>query len=238
MGRIREWGVWGTVWRVGVGMVLLVVGVIVFCPPLEEGREAARRRAVKQNLELLATKAGVFAFEHETLPSETPEGEERVWSWEVQLLPYLEEKQLFNQIHRDVDWDDEANREVFATGVNSFTHYKLTAGGPTIGYSANDQLINNTAPVAIQNVTDGLSTTMIFGEIREHLPKWGEPGNFRDVTLGINRSPRGFGGAFPGGAFVSFLDGHVDFLSGKIDRKVLEALATPSGGERVLREEF
>ena len=36
-----------------------------------------------------------------------------------------------------------------------------------------------------------------------------------------------------GGAYVTFADGHVQFLSETIDPKVLQALTTATGGEKV-----
>jgi prepilin-type processing-associated H-X9-DG protein len=57
--------------------------------------------------------------------------------------------------------------------------------------------------------------------------------NWRDANLGINRSPEGFGAPWTGGAHFLMADGSARFVSENIDPKLLEAIATPDGGETV-----
>jgi hypothetical protein len=86
----------------------------------------------------------------------------------------------------------------------------------------------------MRQITDGASNTLLVGTVTERFKPWGHPANIRDPGRGIDRSPNGFGGPPQwGGAMFSFCDGHTAVLNRKIDPKVLRALATPAGGERI-----
>jgi prepilin-type processing-associated H-X9-DG protein len=76
------------------------------------------------------------------------------------------------------------------------------------------------------------------GEVVSHFKAWGDPTNWRDPALGINRSLSGFGSPAPGGANFLMVDGSVRFLKDNIDLRVLKALSTPAGGEKVSSDEY
>ncbi|MEZ6049456.1 MAG: DUF1559 domain-containing protein [Planctomycetaceae bacterium] len=78
---------------------------------------------------------------------------------------------------------------------------------------------------------------MMVGSIIENLPPWGKPGNWRDSALGINQSPHGFGTPFSQGCNFVMADGSVRMISRDVDPKILEALGTPDGGEKIENEE-
>jgi prepilin-type processing-associated H-X9-DG protein len=88
--------------------------------------------------------------------------------------------------------------------------------------------------ISMNQITDGTSTTILLGSAGANFRPWGHPANVRDPAIGINRSPEGFGGP-PGwnGAMFLMCDGSVGFLSDATDLSVMEALATPAGGETV-----
>jgi hypothetical protein len=79
---------------------------------------------------------------------------------------------------------------------------------------------------------DGTGNTLFAGEVNNEFKPWSYPANWRDPALGINRSPRGFGGsrASHSAAFM-FADGSVRNLSDSTSPAVLKALSTPNGGE-------
>jgi prepilin-type processing-associated H-X9-DG protein len=84
-------------------------------------------------------------------------------------------------------------------------------------------------------VKDGSSNTILFGTVTRNFKPWGHPANVRDPSLGVNRSPDGFGApANWDGAQFAFCDGSVRMLSSKTDPRVLKQLATPAGGEDVV----
>ena len=87
-------------------------------------------------------------------------------------------------------------------------------------------------------LSDGSSNTIMAGEVVSNFKPWGDPTNWRDLALGINRTPSGFGSPAPGGANFLMVDGSVRFLKDKIDLRVLKALSTPAGGEKVSSDAY
>lgn len=84
----------------------------------------------------------------------------------------------------------------------------------------------------MSQITDGASNTILHGTVTQRFKPWGHPANIRDPSLGIDRSPSGFGGPPSwNGAIFSFCDGHTSLINRKTDPRVLHQLATPAGGE-------
>jgi prepilin-type processing-associated H-X9-DG protein len=164
--------------------------------------------------------------------------------WETQLLPFLEEENLYRKIDLRQPWDAAANAPHFKHDIAILRHPifdELTdeRGFGLIHYAANGRVLRAGVPTRLGDITDGVDNTILLGEINSRFPPWGQPMNVRDPGLGINRSPRGFGGPpRAGGANFLFVDGHVVFLSDNVSPDVLRALATPAGGERIDLDEL
>ncbi len=88
------------------------------------------------------------------------------------------------------------------------------------------------------DVTDGTANTVMVGEVVSHFKAWGDPTNWRDPALGVNRSPDGFGSPFVGGANFLFVHGSVRFIKNTIAPNVIKALSTPKGGEQVSSDHY
>lgn len=158
--------------------------------------------------------------------------------WQTALLPFIEQEPLFDQVVQDKPWDDAANAKVFQTILKMYlypvrrTPIKNESGYALSHYSANIFALGGTRGRTLDEFTDGTSNTLLAGEVAANFKPWGHPANWRDPTLGINRSPDGFGSPWPGGATFLRADGSVKFYSNNIDPQVLKALSTPAGGER------
>lgn len=145
-----------------------------------------------------------------------------------------------------------------ATGSYALVHGTI---GPSSGISdtvkiGNTGPFNYKVPYPFRDLLDGLSNTMLVGEVFEsHTPEsiniWTQasrhesclrttenPINTKPGT-GITTSPYGvalngaFGSRHVGGAHFIFADGHVDFLSENISLTIYRALSTRAGGESV-----
>src|SRR5262249_51188758 len=104
--------------------------------------------------------------------------------------------------------------------------------------AANAAMLGGDQIRKLSDVTDGTSTTIIAGEVASDFKAWGDPMNWRDPQLGINRSPKGFGSVFPGGANFVFVDGSARFIKNSVDLRVLKALSTPSGQEKIDMDQY
>ena len=89
--------------------------------------------------------------------------------------------------------------------------------------------------MSLDEMSDGLSETILIGEATERLRPWCDPANVRDPRDGINQVPWGFGAPpHVHGATFLMCDGRVRTISEDIDPTVLKALATPNGGEETV----
>jgi prepilin-type N-terminal cleavage/methylation domain-containing protein/prepilin-type processing-associated H-X9-DG protein len=134
--------------------------------------------------------------------------------------------------------------------------------GPTFAIDSFKVKLDNTGPFVYKKfkrpaeITDGLSTTMFVGEVREvthpfNLNRWliagrhgdslrttdnplnTKPGKGVTVNLYNLKVNGAFGSHHPGGGQFAFGDGHVSFLSDNVNLTVYRQLSTRSQGEPV-----
>lgn len=92
-------------------------------------------------------------------------------------------------------------------------------------------------PIKIRDITDGTSNTFVIsedsgwtdGQWINGLNVFDQSGAINDKTITENE----IRSHHSGGAHAAYADGHVDFLSDRLDLEVLAALCTRSGGETV-----
>lgn len=209
--------------------------------PLFEGggvRSAARRSQSVNNLKQIGLGVHNFHDADEALPAPRFDREGRpLHGWLTQILPFMEQVPLYNQINLALPWDDPRNAPPFRTAVPSYLNPGVPHPQPqdAAGYALSDYAENArmVGVRSLEEVTDGTSQTILAGEVAGGFRAWGDPVNWRDPARGINRAADGFGGPYKGGANVLFADGSVRFLKDGIDPKVLEALGTPAGRDPV-----
>jgi hypothetical protein len=162
-------------------------------------------------------------------------------SWETHLLGFTTYSREGIDMSRP--WNDPVNQKYFKCIVPDFINPGLRAvveddeGYGLSHYSVNSRVMGGNRSMKFDQITDGTENTLLIGEINTHFQPWGHPVNWRDPAIGINRSPRGFGGP-PGsrGALFSMADGSVRFVNEAIDPAVLQAMSTPCGGEPISPE--
>jgi prepilin-type processing-associated H-X9-DG protein len=164
-------------------------------------------------------------------------------SWQAMILPYIEQESLHRQIQFDIPWKDVRNALAFQTEVSIYVRpgiafKKNVAGYALSHYAANVHMLGGDRPRAIRDVTDGTGSTLMAGEVVSDFKAWGDPTNWRDPTLGLNKSPHGFGSPSPGGMNFLMVDGSVRFIKNTVDPRVLEALSTPANHEKVESDQF
>ena len=160
-------------------------------------------------------------------------------SWETMLLPYMECAD-YEPPRKDLPWNSPENAESFKKlfpallnpGVNRPDH--SPEGYALSHYSVNSRVMHGNFSLRREDVKDGLSNTIMGGEVNANFKPWGDPVNWRDPADGLGKSPDGFGGPWKSGVTqFLFMDGSVRALSSDIDPQVLKALSTPAGGEDV-----
>ena len=216
----------------------LVNGVLL--PALGGARTAARRAQSVNNLKQIALAMHNYHAEKGHFPAAVvlgPDGK-TPHSWRVELLPFLEQGELFQQYKMDEPWDSPANRKVLeqvppvyrcpgADGDSTAACYFALVGPETMMPARGEG-------TKLSEVTDGTSNTLTFVEARRAIP-WTKP---EDIPYDAAKPLPELGGFFPNGFNAAFGDGSVKFLSATINESVLRALITKAGGEVISADRF
>jgi len=228
-------------------ILLAVLGVIVLGGTLvwlfqeaRKARTAARMSTSRNHLKQIGLALHNYHFTHSTLPASATVDDKGLayQSWMYAIIPFIDKNPLSQQIDDNRPWNDKVNRpytqRVLPIYLNPGIGVEQNAGGFGLThYAANSRLFEPNRFLTFQQITDGLETTLMVGEVNDGFQPWAKPGNTRDPALGFHNRPDTFGSPFPGGVHFLFGDGRVKFLSDDIDPAVLKALATPDGGEQI-----
>ena len=159
------------------------------------------------------------------------------------ILPFVEHEDLHSRIDFSIPWNDSRNAPVFQTLIPVYLHpgietAKNTAGFALSHYAANVYMLGGDHHRTFNDVSDGQANTIMAGEVTADFKAWGDPTNWRDPQLGLNRNPAGFASPSQGGVNFLFVDGSVRFIKNSVDPSVLKALSTPAGGERIGLDQY
>ena len=169
--------------------------------------------------------------------------------WMTQLLPYIEQESLYGNIDLQKPWDDPVNAAVFQTQAPDVlrtspwrvpeAEYRDAEGYALTDLAANERVMPFGRSLRLDEITDGISDTILCGEVQENFKPWGSPFNSRDPAIGINTSPDGFGSRRNYKPSVQFAmcDGSVQRVSADIDPQVLRAMATPNDRDNLSPKE-
>jgi len=151
---------------------VLGMGTAVVVPAVQQAREAAKDAATSNNMRNLALAMQLYANDKGRLPPRVVKSADGkpLYSWRVELLPYLDEKALYDQFRKDEPWDSDHNKtllklmpRVFADPNagnrpgSSTTQYQIPTGKGTL-YDA------DLAPKLgdANAFPDGTSATILF----------------------------------------------------------------------------
>ncbi|MBS0202353.1 MAG: DUF1559 domain-containing protein [Planctomycetes bacterium] len=242
-----------------VGMLMGTIGIflgpLLFSSIGRGLREATGQQVTRQHLQTLGTGLDHHYTQHNTYPvggtfARNEAGAIRgQHGWMTFLLPFVEEEVLYKQIDLSKPYDDPDNRTAMGHNVSVY----FAAGGDRSriadGYSVSHfaglggevddanqvrhiGIFERDVAVRRDEITDGLSSLLIVGELAGSYPPWGDPENWRTIGRGINRDPNGFGSYTGQGATFLLADGAVKFFNNKTDPKLLEKMSTRDGADQ------
>lgn len=151
-----------------------------------------RLRMVQIQLSLLNFESGQgqFPYTPEQLDSEG----KPLLSWRVHILPYLEQKELYNQFHLDEPWDSPHNLSLIPQMPKVYSHWRQdpTEGRTTIRAISGDRGMIPYGPGrTASSVQDGLSQTISLVQVaKEHSIEWTNPEPFSNQTSQLHRYNR------------------------------------------------
>lgn len=168
--------------------VLGIIGVLIalLLPAVQSSRENARRLQCEKNLMQLGIALANYSSTHEVLPpgvvndrgpiSNLPVGYHL--SWVVQILPFLEERNIYNHVDFTQGAYAPANMSAFFPRINSFMcpsdtrndnmHYMGCHHDSEAPIDAdNHGVLFLNSHIAYDDVGDGLAYTILLGEARQ-----------------------------------------------------------------------
>jgi len=148
-------------------------------------------------------------------------------SWRVQVLPYIEQDDLYKQFNLDEPWDSETNKKLIEKIPPIFVPIRGKAEkGQTFyqAFSGKHGWMNAgaTLPGAFP---DGTSNTFLVAEAAKPVV-WTKPD---DLEFDGATVPK-LGGMFDGRFTVAFADGHVQRFKKDTNQDLLKILIDPADG--------
>ena len=172
-------------------------------PAMERARAQVRRAQSVNNLKQLGLATHIYYDQYKRLPAVgTFDADGKpLLSWRVQLLPYLEQKALYDQFHLNEPWDSDHNRKLISQMPPVFrspaskhdpqtglTVYREVTGEQTV-FPGREGL-------EFKQVTDGLSNTILYVEVDDqHAVVWTKP---EGLPYNAENPGAGFGWAVRG----------------------------------------
>lgn len=171
-------------------------------------------------------------------------------SWRVEMLPFLDQAELYNQYNFDEPWDSETNKRVLEKMPAVFRHpaddpksttssYYVLVGSKLLeekpadggGASAPEggfpTAFSAKKGMLFSQITDGTSNTIATVEAKAGIP-WTKPD---DIVFDPIKDLPKLGGYAKEGFYVGFCDGSVRFLKNDVDSKRLKLMIMPADGQ-------
>jgi hypothetical protein len=163
------------------------------------------------------------------------------WSWRVQILPFIEQNQLYTRLDLMKPWDDPANLKILQSvempkvfeipgrpAPKGHTYFRIFSLPKSAKGTAQPWLTEGQLGPKLQEIPDGTSNTFMVVEAGEAVP-WYQP----DVLAYDGKLPLPQLGAKDANRFLAcFGDGSVKALKpSKLGEKTIRALITINGGE-------
>ncbi|PHQ36233.1 DUF1559 domain-containing protein [Rhodopirellula bahusiensis] len=217
----------------GVGFFGLLVCAGLLLPAVQAAREAARRMSCSNNIKQIGLALHNYHVAYNQLPPAYTVDEDgnRLHSWRVAILPFMEQQALHQQIDLSKPWDAPENAAVASIVVPAYACPSKVGDPLMTTYVAvvdPSGMFEGAIPTKFGQVSDGLASTILVVETEnENEVHWMSPEDIDLETL-LERSEND---SHVGGGNVLLGDGAVKFITNSIERGLLEALVTKDGGE-------
>ncbi len=213
----------------------IAIALIAHLLPSVGSRPVSPINSCRNNLKQVNLALHAYSKDHGTFPpAYTVDANGKpLHSWRTLILPYLEEKNLYESIDLDKPWDDPVNATAYNTKILVYQCPALTKLGNRTNYLAvvsPDSCLRPANGVKISDITDDPSPTLTIIEVpMDDAVPWMAPQDADEkLFLSLNEESR-----LPhkGGFHVGFADGHLEFISSEQSESQRRAMITIAGGE-------
>jgi prepilin-type N-terminal cleavage/methylation domain-containing protein len=221
--------------------VLAVIGILIalMLPVTRSAREPARRSQCKNNLKQIGLALHNYADEYGSLPPAytVDESGNRLHSWRMLILPYVDSLPLYHQLDLSKPWDDPANAQACGTfRVHAYSCPSANLEPNMTTYLAvavpNGCFFKN-KPREFAEITDDKGNTLMVIEVpAEKAVPWMSP-NDADEALILAFGPES---KLPhsDGVHSLCVDGSVRFLPADMPASERRAQITIAGNEKIV----
>ncbi len=231
-----------------VVIAIIAILIALLLPAVQAAREAARRASCRNNLKQIGLALHNY---QETFNRYPPGGDYPLrfvadrWSVQARLLPFVEQANL----QKLIDWSASYAAQPLVTKTRvptylcpsepndrarpdgSLTHYPLSYGAnygswfvfnPITGVGGNGMFFPNSG-LAPKSVTDGLSNTIAFAEVKAYTPYLRDGGTPSGGAFPTGPSVvSGFGGSFKTNS------GHTEWVDARVHQSGFTTVFVPN----------
>ncbi len=225
---------------VAVPVLLACAGVLValLLPAVQASREAARRMSCSNNMKQIGLALHNYHDAYKAFPPAytVDANGKRLHSWRTLILPFVEQKALYDQIDLDKPWDDPVNLP-FANLDIPVYHCPSTppAPGMTTYVAVVDPngVFQGSTGTKISQITDGTSNTLLLYETDvARAVQWMSPDDL-DLPTFVNAGAGGTRSNHAGGSNICLADGSVMFFAGSSDATTRQNLVIRNDGQMI-----
>lgn len=218
-----------------VATALVLIALLL--PAVHRGREPARRTQCRGHFKQIGLALYNYHDAYGAFPPAftVDAAGNRLHSWRTLLLPYLNQKLLYDKIDLSKPWDDPANAFLHQEQVPQFLcPSAITSRGQTtcLALVTSQSVIRPESSCSIKDVKDGTSNTLTVIEVdAEHAVPWMSPYD-ADEALFLSLGPQSKL-SHPGGFHALITDGAVRMLKRDLPADTRRALITVDGSEKI-----
>ena len=226
-----------TLIEVLVVFAILCLIVVLLLPATRDARGAARRTQCRNNLHLVTVALHNYHDAYGALPPAmtTDVTGRPLHSWRTLILPFLDQRILYESIDLSKPWDDPVNADALSKipmiyrcpsfeGPSHLTTYVAVVGPNACFPPQNSRTLGE--------ITDDRSQSAMVVETpaAAAVPWMAPQDGGTEVLLRLNSEAQTL---HEKGIFVAFVDGHVRFLNIDVPAATRAALVTINGSESI-----
>jgi len=226
-----------TIPSLDVGYAAPVIMAAVL-PAVQQVRGAAQRVESQNNLRQQVLAALNYESAHQDFPQGYTVDKQgnKLLSWRVYVLPFIEQNRLFQQFKLDEPWDSPNNKKLIekmpktfrspaSNAKPGFTVYRGIGGKSGVLRGADEG-----GRVGFGNITDGSSNTIFLIETSDELAvPWTKPAGLNPDQFDRDK----IFGSYSGGTNVARCDGSTLFMSDQIETISLRYMMKMNDGNIV-----
>lgn len=225
-------------------LIVVVLGFIAW-PAILQQRRAAALDESKQHLKQIGIALHQYHDEYRSFPPAYVLGNDgKPWhSWRVLLLPYLDQKPLYDRYRFDEPWNGPHNRELYS--LRPLVYGSRLADSPRkdittyLGVVSRRTMWPAAFSVERSDVTDGTSNTLWLLESAASDIVWSEPRELRESDALALLRPADAGKPTDQSTQripILMVDGSTRAMTPQINRQLFVSLLTPRFGSYIVND--